>query len=346
MSSAEPSVASSVEDEASAWFARLQADGVSAREIRRFERWRDGNPRHAEAYAECEALWRMVLTVAAEPEIHAMRREALAAEPEAARFGWEKLTALAATLVLLLVAGAMLWRTEMPGTPAADAVFAEGGDAATYRTGIGQRSEIRLADGTVVELNADTLIRIAYSDDQRRVRLLRGQALFDVAHDPSRPFSVEADGKRITALGTAFDVRLRDGELRVTLIEGEVSVAREEGLFRPLAGGEERRLRAGEELVTAAAMPFEVRPANVTQSTSWRTGRVIFADEPLAEVVEEINRYSRRQVVLSDDSLGDLRVSGVFRAGSVNSFATALGASFPVESRYDEAEDRIVLSWR
>ena len=129
--------------------------------------------------------------------------------------------------------------------------------------------------------------------------------------------------------------------MRVTLIEGRVSV--EPVGDTPHGVRATRTLVPGEQLVARADQPIVVLPADVRQAVSWRTGRLAFSDEPLGEVIEEINRYSNRKVVLADPSLAELRVSGAFRAGSVGSFATAMETAFPVsaESRGNE----IVLSW-
>jgi len=104
-------------------------------------------------------------------------------------------------------------------------------------------------------------------------------------------------------------------------------------------------LAPGQQLVARGDRPARVAQANVEQAVSWSTGRLIFNDEPLGEVVEEINRYSTRKILLEDSSLAGLRVSGVFQAGSMHSFVTALDAGFPIASRADEGRNAYVLSW-
>src|SRR5690606_10338466 len=212
----------------------------------------------------------------------------------------------------------------------------------TYRTDVGQRTTAVLADGSKVELNTDTELRVEFERGVRRVALLRGQALFDVAHDADRPFVVAAGGRTITALGTVFDVNLAGEGLSVTLVEGRVAIAGQ--AHEPGAlPAEPRILVPGEQFVAIASRAEEVRPAAIERVTSWRRGRVVFENERLAEVIGEINRYSKRRLVLGDPALAELRVSGVFRTGSVANFSAALTASFPVRTVADPASDTIVV---
>ena len=335
---------SSAADEAAYWFARMRAPGAT-RERDRFERWLAGDPARAIAYRACESMWDGVRDAAADEEILAMRREALALGPRPRRVRWEHFAALAATLVLFLVGGIVLLRDNRIAAPGDAAAIAQLREPNVYRTAVGQRSSLMLTDGSVVELNTASVIQVDFTEGRREVRLLRGQALFDVAHDSRRPFVVEAAGKRVTALGTRFDVRLESNEMRVTLIEGSVSVERADGSAAAQADPAPVRLRPGEQLIALADQPFVVQAANVEHAVSWQSGRVVFSDEPLAEVIEEINRYSERKVVLGDSSLAGLRVSGVFRTGSVDGFVSALDAAFPVEGRLDSSSNTIVLGW-
>ena len=150
----------------------------------------------------------------------------------------------------------------------------------------------------------------------------------------------------ITALGTAFDVRVGAGETRVTLVEGRIEVKRVNGTTLFPVAPEVRKLTAGEQLVAIEERPFVVRMADLEKAVSWREGRVVFSDEPLAEVIEEINRYSTRKVVLGDGDLGEMKVSGVFRPGSAERFVAALEIGFPVEAELDQRRNVVVLTRR
>lgn len=333
---------SSVDEAAAFWFARLRSDRVAAGDRERFMRWLNADVAHAQAYARYQGLWNDVAGAAGDESMLDLRREALALAPARAGSSWQPLVAVAAMLAILLSAGLLLLTPRPIGDAVDPVAIAEAEPPRTLRTAVGQRSTVTLEDGSIVELNTDSLVEVRYSEGRRDLRLVRGQALFEVAHDRSRPFVVEAAGQRITALGTAFDVRLDGEEMRVTLIEGSVTV---EGA-RPARSGHPaatRTLRPGEQFVAAADRPPVVLPIDVQQQVSWRTGRLIFSDEPLGEVIGELNRYSERKIVLADASLAELRVSGVFRAGAVGSFVSAMDAGFPVSA--ENRGDEVILRW-
>ncbi|MCS6624520.1 FecR family protein [Roseibacterium beibuensis] len=332
-----------VEKEAAFWFARLRSDELGEEDRARFSRWLAADPAHVSAYADYQGLWSDLDDVAASGPILALRREALKAgerSRRAVRRRWIPLGAIAASIAVALVGGWM-WTQAPALVPPASS-----GGPATYSTEVGERSSITLADGSVVQLNTDSLLEVDYAEGRRGLKLLRGQALFEVAHDRNRPFVVQAGGQQITALGTAFDVHVEAGETRVTLIEGRIEVKRVNGTALFPVAPEARKLAAGEQLVALEERPFVVRPADVEKAVSWREGRVVFSDEPLVEVIEEINRYSTRKVVLGDGELGAMRVSGVFRPGSADRFVAALEIGFPVEAELDQRRDVVVLTRR
>lgn len=328
-----------VEKEAAFWFARLRSDHLGEEDRARFSRWLAADPANVSAYAEYQGLWSDLDDVAASPAVLAMRRQALNQTMKSRSSSWRRFGAIAAGVAVCLIGGWALMQTQGLAPEAT-------GAPATYRTEVGERSTITLSDGSVVELNTDSVLQVDYAEGQRGLRLLQGQALFEVAHDKSRPFVVEAGGQRITALGTVFDVHVESGETRVTLIEGRIAVEREHGTALFPLRPEARKLVAGEELVAVEERPFLVRETDVEKAVSWRTGHVVFSNEPLAQVIEEINRYSVRKVVLGDGSLADLKVSGVFKAGSAERFVTALELGFPVKGELDQRRNVVVLTSR
>ena len=230
----------------------------------------------------------------------------------------------------------------------------------TFETAVGERSTVVLPDDSIVTLNTDTLLEVRFAEgsDVRRVVLQRGQAHFDVETDP-RPFEVLAGGRRIEALGTAFDVRI-DTELGVlvTLLEGRVAI--DEGGDHAAvedsqsSAGETPSdakpalptvLQAGEQLIVRPNEPQQVIPVDVERIVGWREGRLVFRDDPLREVVKEINRYSTRKLFVDDDErLEGIQIGGVFKAGSTESFVAAVEEFYPVEARR-VASNRIALVW-
>ncbi len=338
-----------MDKEAAFWFARLRSDDLGEEDRARFSRWLAADPAHVSAYADYQGLWSDFDEVAASAPILEMRREALrqAERPHRPRLR-PRFAPMAAIAAGIAVALGGVWMLSQGPTlaPALPSAEASRQGPATYLTEVGERSSITLADGSVVQLNTDSLLEVNYVEGRRDLKLLRGQALFEVAHDRSRPFVVQAGDQTITALGTAFDVHVEPHETKVTLIEGQIEVKRVNGTALFPVTPEARKLTAGEQLVAVRERPFLVRVADVEETVSWREGRVVFADEPLAEVLEEINRYSTRKVVLGDSDLAALRVSGVFRPGSADRFVAALEVGFPVKAELDARRDVVVLTAR
>ena len=230
-----------------------------------------------------------------------------------------------------------------------------------YQTAPGERLAVNLEDGTQLTLNTGSRVVVAYTDTTRALTLQHGQALFEVAKDPAHPFVVTAGGRTVTALGTAFDVRYEPNRFEVTLIEGKVEVAESappavaEGAAdtapHAAAGSPSHPSRLtphvlspGQQLsVTAAAAAPVVRPADPERITSWRTGQVIFKDDPLDMAVAEINRYGGRTIVLADPALTQLRISGAFNTGNTQGFVSTLTAYFDVHIT-EASPSQIVLA--
>lgn len=175
-------------------------------------------------------------------------------------------------------------------------------------TETGERRDVRLGDGSVVQLNTDSAIAIDYSPDRRTVRLLGGEAAFSVAGDPERPFVVEAAEGTITALGTRFVVRRNPADVTVMVSEHSVRVS-------SAADGERDTVDLGEgqELDYGPGGIGRPHAIDVPTETSWTRGRLVFADRPLSEVVSELARYRKGILTIAGDDLGRRRVSGSFR---------------------------------
>ena len=183
-----------------------------------------------------------------------------------------------------------------------------------------------LADGTRVRLDTDTELRVRLRDHERDVRLVHGQAFFDVAHDKARPFIVQADDAKVRALGTRFDVRLKGEEAHVTLVEGAVEVTHDQA-------GQVRkwRLAPGQALV-AGAPAAQPRAVDVASATSWTEGQLVFHATALSDAVTEVNRYSRTKVVLDDPALAGATVNGKFDTGDTQAFVAAVCDLFDLKA--------------
>lgn len=295
-------------DEAAAWFARLNQPTVTHAALAEFRDWRaaQGN---ALAYRRIEALWGQARGLSYDPDIQA---ELSRIGQRPAAWSWLKRIWTAATRRPILELGLAV---------AIGAIATIGLQSITgprYETTVGEQRVLRLADGSRLHLDTDSKVRVRMSRGARDIELLRGQAMFDVAHDAGRPFTVTADGASVRALGTRFDVRRLASGAKVTLIEGRVEV-------RDSAGGAPQiwELHPGEQ-ITTGTRTAPPRKVDVAAATSWTKGQLVFRDVPLSAAIAELNRYSTQTIELQSNTLGDERVSGVFDSNDTEAFLAAV----------------------
>jgi transmembrane sensor len=182
----------------------------------------------------------------------------------------------------------------------------------TYATTVGEIRRLVLPDGSVVELNTRSKIRIDFDARRRDVHLDRGEAFFTVARDAARPFRVSSHAAQIRAIGTRFSVYRQPSRTLVTVLEGIVAVQPEtspaQGAIE-LTAGHQVSVEADPDHASAGARAV---PVDAARATSWRQHRLIFDNQPLSAVVAEFNRYNRQQLVLEDAALAAEGISGVF----------------------------------
>ena len=340
-----------VEDIAAFWAVRLSDPECTPEDRYAFEAWKQKDPAHGEVFDRLQRGNAFVDRHLADPEIQAMVEAARAeTRPPVWRQRGVRQLALAASVVVAVGAAVLLSLNGglLPSAGPSDTV------AVQYQTAIGERSTLTLSDGSVVTLNTNSRIDVDFSAEERFIRLGHGQAFFEVAKDIDRPFVVAAGNKRIVALGTAFDVWLdNDNGVQVTLVEGRVQVDAVPSVSPSRTAGpavspvEPIKLEPGERLVAKANFAPAVENTNADEATSWRRGQLIFRDRPLADVVEEMNRYSTQQIVLDpDDSrVLEMQVSGVFNTGRASSFVTALETMHPLKAKRS-GQNELTLMWQ
>ncbi|MEJ0034942.1 MAG: FecR domain-containing protein [Gammaproteobacteria bacterium] len=214
--------------------------------------------------------------------------------------------------------------------------------APTYSTGIGEQRSIALRDGSTVNLNSRSRIRIDYSTRKRGVELLQGQALFHVAKDAARPFIVSAGTTQVRAVGTEFDVYRKPTGTVVTVVEGRVAVMN--GSTDLNGTPEAQPLSAGEQLLVTSRVVPHPAPANVAAVTAWMQRQLIFDSTPLTEVAGEFNRYNERQFVIRDPALRTFQIDGVFSSTDPSSLIRFLRAR--PEMQVTETDSEIVIARR
>ena len=243
---------------------------------------------------------------------------------------WRAGAGLAASLLVAV----LVWQASSP-------TITDSRQSVAYESTGAERRAVKLDDGSTIELDVDSHIAIRMSADRRQIELMSGRALFDVAHDPGRPFSVTAAGSRTTALGTRFQVWRDDANVEVTLAEGSVAIDRGERSFTGEAWSE--RLRPGEQLsIDTATRRGQRRVVDVNMAMSWSHGRHIFRGTPLHAAIDEVNRYATRKIRLGDASLANLSVAGNFIVGDSEVIVEAFAAVLPLRA-VDGGDREIIL---
>lgn len=323
MGTQEPNTVTST---ASAWLVRIETGTMTADERRLFAEWLSADPAHPAAYREAERFWHALNNLSAD-DIRQFDRF-LPQEPTSIApspfLRWRRLTALAASVFLVIAMGAWAASAWLP--------------VGDYRTAVGEQRTVALADGSTVQLNTDTALSITMTDGARRLILHRGEAFFTVAPDSSRPFEVTADHAVIRALGTAFNVRTDHDLTTVTVAEHGVKVMLDSDVSVDVHAGERIRYRQNRWL-------GPVEQTNMTRTLAWQRQRLVFDNDPLPVVLAELARYrSGRLVFLRDHSLNELSVSGSFDTDRLDRFLPALEESLPV--RIVTIADRVYLLYR
>ena len=313
------------EAQAAAWLLRLSEAplGEQLRLHQDFVRWRDADIRNAEAFARMERSWAATDLDRNAPELaplignaraeldHLRREDASKRARRRALFSGLGTTVAACILVL----GYVYWP--------------HGVVVEDFQTAVGETRTIQLADHSTVQIDADSHLAVELTTHARRIKLLSGRAYFQVAHDSDRPFSVESHGRSVIATGTAFAVETLPLGLHVTLVEGHVIVRAGSG------GAILAKLEPGDSLATeAGTTPNLEHRSNLLAILAWRTGRLVFDDEPLAEAIGQMSRYVTTKVVV-EPSAKPLRISGIFVARDLAGLITALERSDRIRIRRD-----------
>jgi transmembrane sensor len=347
-------------DEASAWFVDFRVGDVDSHARERFGQWLRQSPEHIRAYMEIAKTYvelpafKGAAPIDIDALIASARRDApiVSLDDKSPGAGasarvadrhrapglqsWRgaslKHRVLAASLAVVAAGGAFgtwLWFHRYP----------------TYSTEIGENRSVTLADGSLIDLNARSRVRVEFLKGERDVELVRGQALFEVAKDAARPFIVRSGAARVRAVGTQFDVNLGRSGTTVTVVEGRVAVVNEDSSAsqsppaatlaqsgEPTRSGETGRsgegadvvaapglqtpgatyVSAGEQVTVIGAQVTKPKAADVAAATAWTAHRLIFEGTRLADVVDEFTRYNTRIIVIEDTALNDFHVSGVY----------------------------------
>jgi len=298
-----------LQQEAVNWHLRLTSGSADPSTAEACAQWRRQSPEHDQAYRDLEALWQQLPAA-----LQADRRRR--GRPSRRRPVWLRHgLGLAAAASLLVAALAGLY-PDYWQQPWAD-----------YRTRIGEQSSVTLADGSVAHLNTDTALDVLWNDNERRVVLLRGEAEFDVAHDPQRPFRVIAGTTFTEALGTRFVVRYDGSSGSVSLLQGKVRSS------RPSPHGAQADsavLAPGQRLHFSASGLSAPEAVDSSAVAAWRRGRLIANFIALGEAIAEINRYRRVPIRLLDEELAQRPVNIAVDLAHIDDWLAALQQTLPL----------------
>lgn len=345
----EPQDRPAIEAEARAWLVQLDGHRPPPQELGEFREWLARSPLHREAFRQAAAAWNHLdsLSGLLDGDSREQRRVQSAGTGLLTRLSARP--AAAALLAVCLVAALAVYLN----TPAS---LRQSPYVADYGSGVGEVRTVSLPDGSSVRLNTHSHIEVAFDDESRNIHLSDGEAWFEVAHNPDRPFLVYAGKVVVRAVGTAFSVHVRDRKVDLTITEGRVEVASLKEALPSLAGvrpdilSEARSrvpLSQGQHMVFDDDIELVQRmaPEQIEKRLSWRDGMLVFDNDTLEDVVAEINRYTSARIVISDSGLRDLRLGGYFQASDTASILATLQENFGI--RVDRVRpDLIYLSRR
>ncbi|MBP2566381.1 transmembrane sensor [Agrobacterium tumefaciens] len=295
------SIGDGLVEEAALWVARMQSKDATEAERAAFHVWLRADAAHAAAYEEMQSLWGELGEIDLAPAERQKRRGARRA-----------MLAGLAGLCLIGLAALFAEKSGLKDRWQAD-----------YYTGIGETRVLALEDGSHISLNTDTAIAVHYSQKERRITLLRGEAYFDVTKNPERPFIVEDGALTAKALGTHYSVRTGNGAL-----PREVQV--EEGRVEVTTGAEVAVLTPGEAVTLGGDGRLVRARKDVANSMAWREGKLVFSGQPLREVLDILSQYRRGRIVILDEAAAKQRVSGIFDLKDTDQALIILEESLPV----------------
>ncbi|WP_176599125.1 FecR domain-containing protein [Sphingobium sp. 15-1] len=301
-----------IEAEAARWVARFNSPVADTSEIHEFFAWKK-DPRHAAAYERIDQHWRSAQALGKDPDIATLVGETLEQSASRTRSRRPLLWLAGGVIAGALALGAFfLWPLSVH-----------------YETGIGEQRLVRLEDGSTLHLDSASAVDVRFTDGHRRLTLISGRALFDVAHDKSRPFDVDAGAATVRALGTRFEIDRQQFDARILLIEGKVRVDSTDCSTDACSD----HLLPGDMMMAGQGGLGPKERGNIQAVTSWTSGRLLFEGRALADAVDEVNRYCEAPIILEAPEFAEEHVNGGFAVGDRDAFIRAVIALYPLRAQ-------------
>lgn len=310
------SSARDIERQAAAWLERREREDWSEKDLAEFEAWIDASVAHRVAYVRVDAAWSRAEWL---KEVHPF------APTVATSRSWSS---------LFLRAAAALALTTALGTGAV--YYLARPTDREFSTPVGGHETIAFADGTSVELNTDTAIRARMTTSSRTIWLEKGEAYFQVKHDPASPFVVVAGDHRIADLGTKFFVRADPGQLEVALVDGRIRF----GALDSKAQAHSAMLTPGDVITATASSVYVTKESHmaIARELGWRRGVLEFDKTPLVDAAREFNRYNRKKLIVADPAVASITIDGTFPINNSAAFVRVIRnvLGLRVDQRGDE----------
>ncbi len=325
-----------IEAEARDWFLLQQERELTVAEHEEYQQWLKLDSFHREAYQQLVDIWQGIGELEL-PVDHESSGSLLTSSAQFVRNAWAELLgitritpfALASIVAIMAVSTFWLVSSELDHV-----------QSLQYRSDIAQVKTVTLEDGSAVTLGADTQIEVAFTADRRDVRLLKGQAFFEVSKDQQRPFFVDADKAGVMVVGTRFEVYKQLDQINVTVEEGVVKVS--SNPQPDFSSPETETLTAGQTLVSHTGQQIVRSTVDANSVSPWRDGRLVYRDTALANVVFDVNRYRETKIILGTESLKRLKVTTSLSVNQTDSIVSMLEQSLPVVA-HQETSDRILI---
>ncbi len=324
-----------IDNEAREWFTLMQSGSVRETEQQALQQWLHADAAHQKAYNQYQLIWQDLGNINAS-EIAALKRSVKPSLMESLRgiFAGLQLLNPKSQFGLALASVAIL-AIVIIGLQPEKIVVQE------FATTTGEVKNITLADGSEITLGAKSQLKAWATNKERRVILVSGQAFFNVAKNPQRPFWVDAGETTVRVVGTQFDVRKGSDRTRVAVLEGIVNVtsAHKSNHNTPVV------LTAGQQVTRLNAGNFEaVNAISVSELESWRNGRLIYLRASLADVVADANRYFKGSISLGSKNLADLKVTAAVSTNQMDALTDMLTSSLPVVLQRDAQNNIVIMS--
>jgi transmembrane sensor len=348
--------------EACAWIAQLESESMKSDDLAAFKEWVERSPAHKKeikrlAYlsSDLNVLTDMALPLRAAAD---KRRKISSLDLKLRKPNLQYLTGIICLCMVFFFSEKWIYQNDIPVN-----------EPLLYTTVIGEHREILLSDGTILDLNTDSEIEVDYSLQRRKVRLIKGEAFFEVAHNTNRPFIVYAGENSVRAVGTAFVVRLMPKKFEVTVTEGKIKLS-QKALNEPIVNDDKNQLddsiqsqhelsglyeesiflEAGEKVVYDKSfqnylqdeLVETVSERDIKRMLSWQDGLLDFSDTPLIEVINDLSRYTSMKIEISDPELRELKFGGLFRTNELQALFDALETTYDIKiERINERHVRI-----